>query len=526
MSRQLNNFYANNKRIAKNTIFLYFRMIITMVVGLYTSRIVLQQLGESDYGIYNVVGGFVTMLAFINSTMANGTQRFLSFEIGKGLSVRLQKVFSNAFTLHLIIAALIFLIAETIGFWFIDTQMNIPESRHTAAMYVYQFSIFTFIISVIQVPFMSALISHEKMNVYAYMSIYDVTVKLIVVLLLKISDYDKLIIYSGLICLAQISSAILYNFYTQNKFEECSMKISWDWPIAKEIAGFSVWTLIGAFGCTTNGQGVNILLNIFYGTVVNAARGIALQVNGIIVGFSRNFQVAATPQIIKLYSEGKIEEMTNLAIKTSKYSAFLLLLLMLPVFINVEYMLSLWLGNYPNYTPTFVRIVLIQSLIQSMSGPVVTVTHAGGKLKMPNLTGGISIVLALPICYIALKLGCSPTGIFIINIFPWFFECFFDAYYAQKYAGFSLKRFYKEVYIKVFVVTFISIILSYCISKIIIGGLIGMIIDCSVCVIFTAIIIIFLGLTINERLLLTNIIRVKIKDINYEKFTRNNANGR
>ena len=502
----------NNKRIAKNTFFLYFRMLLTLVVGLYTSRVVLQILGVSDYGLYNVVGGFVTMLAFLNGTMANGTQRFLSYAIGKGDVGKIKKVFSNALTLHVLIGIVILLLAETVGLWFVSAQMNIPQGRETAALWVYQFSVFTFVISVIQVPFMSTLISHEKMDIYAYMSIYEVTAKLLVVFLIQMLAYDKLILYAALICLVQISTAFLYNLYTRKHYEESSLKLGFDKKTFKEMTSFSLWTLIGAFGCTTNGQGVNVLLNIFFGTAINAARGVAFQVNSIIVGFSRNFQVASNPQIIKFYAEGKIAEMTNLANRTSKYSAYLLLFIMLPVFIDIEYLLKIWLGKYPDYTPVFLRLVLIQSLIQSMSGPVVTVTHAGGKLKMPNLTGGVSILISLPICYIALKMGCSPIVVFIINIFPWFFECFFDAFYAQKYTGFSMKRFYKEVYIKVASVSVISLVLSYlACCRIPFDNFAKLVFVCVICVLVSSVSILFVGLDKQERKILLDFVKHKIK---------------
>lgn len=509
MSNQTSN---NNKRIAKNTIFLYFRMLLTLVVGLYSSRVVLQTLGISDYGLYNVVGGFVTMLAFLDGTMANGTQRFLSYAIGKGDIHNLKRVFANALTLHVLIGIVILLLAETVGFWFVFSQMNIPLGRESAAIWVYHFSVFTFVISVIQVPFMSTLIAHEKMDIYAYMSIYEVTSKLLVVFLIQILAYDKLILYAALICLAQISTAFFYNLYTRRHYEETTLKLGFDKKTIKEMTSFSLWTLIGAFGCTTNGQGVNILLNIFFGTVVNAARGVAFQVNNIIVGFSRNFQVASYPQIIKFYAEGKIGEMSNLANRTSKYSAYLLLFIMLPVFIDIEYLLKVWLGKYPENTVVFLRIVLIQSLIQSMSGPIVTVTHAGGKLKMPNLTGGVSILMSLPICYIALKMGCSPVVVFVINIFPWFFECFFDAYYAQKYTGFSMKRFYKDVYLKVACVSVISLSLSYLACYYIpFDNFAKLVIVCVICVLISSVSILFVGLENIERKMFFDFVKRKIK---------------
>lgn len=486
-------------------------MLLTLVVGLYTSRVVLSTLGVSDYGLYNVVGGFVTMLTFLSSTLTNGSQRFLTYEIGTGNIERLKRVFTTSLSLHMILAGICFIIAETIGVWFLNTQMNIPEGREFAAFWVYQFSIVTFLITIVQVPFISCLIAHEKMDIYAYMSIYDVVMKLIVVFLIQISNLDKLIFYAALICMVQVSSALLYNIYTRNKFEECVIKTTMDKELVKEMAGFSGWTLIGALGCSANGQGINILLNIFFGTVVNAARGVAFQVNNIVVGFSRNFQLAANPQIIKLYAEGRVDEMTKLVIRSSKFSAFLMLFIMLPVIFNIDFMLRLWLGDYPEYTDIFVILVLIQSLIQSMSGPVVTATHAGGKLKMPNLTGGLSILMALPICYIALKFGCSPVLVFILNMIPWLFECYFDAYYAQKYTRFSMWRFYKEVYVRVFLVFIISSSLIYsCACYIKIGGWLRFLSICTFCVIISIMTIYLFGLNKDERVYAINMIKNKL----------------
>lgn len=502
----------NNKRIAKNTVFLYFRMLLTMFVGLYASRVVLRTLGASDYGLYNVVGGFVTMLSFLSSVMTNGTQRFLSYELGRGDKFRLKEVFSNALTLHFLMAGFLLLLAETIGIWFLTNHMTIPSGRENAAFWVFQFSVLTFLVSVVQVPFMSSLISHEKMDIYAYMSIYDAVMKLLVVFLIGIGGYDKLILYAALICLVQFSSALLYNLYTQKHYEECRLRFRFDGTLIKEMSKFSGWTLIGAFGYTANGQGVNVLLNMFFGTVVNAARGIAFQVSNILAGFSRNLQVAANPQIIKLFADGKVEEMTNLAIRTSKLCAFLLLIIMTPVFVDIEYILKIWLVDYPVQTPLFLRIILVQALIMSMSGPVVTVTHAGGKLKMPNLTGGLIIVLALPVSYVALKLGCTPEWVLIINIIPWIFECFFDAYYAQKYTGFSMKRFYKETYFVVLCNSLFGMASSYLICGFVrVEGFWGFLFDGMICVLICASVIWCFGLKKYEKKYIVEFVKNKFK---------------
>lgn len=514
----MENQISNNKRIAKNTVFLYFRLLITVAVGLYTSRVVLATLGISDYGLYNVVGGFVALLAFINLTLTNGTQRFISYALGEGNNEKLKLVFSNALLIHVLIASIVLVLSEVIGPWFISTQMNIPEGREVASQYVYQFSVIAFIVSILQVPFMSALVAHEKMDIYAYMSIYDVVMKLLIVFFIQVVDCDKLILYAGLFALVQISDACLYALYCRRKYTECRIKFSYDKQLFKELVGFSSWNLVGALGCSANGQGVNILLNIFWGTIVNAARGIAFQVNGILVSFSRNFQIAANPQIIKLYADKKVEEMTNLAIQTAKYSGFLMIFLMLPFLIDIEYILKLWLGNYPELAPVFLRIILVQSLIQTLSGPPVTVTHASGMIKMPNLTSGIILLLFLPITYIALKLGASPVMVFIINVIPWFFECYFDTYYAQKYTGFSQKRFYKEVYVRVFLVLIVSFLSVYLLNSLLcFTGFLNFAKNVFLSIIIVSLFVYTLGLRKDERIVLSrkiNSILLKIRHKN------------
>ena len=503
---------SNNKRIAKNTIYLYFRMFLTLLVGLYTSRVVLQTLGISDYGLYNVVGGFVSMLSFINATMATGTQRFLSFAIGQRDFEKLKSIFANAFVLHLLIAILIFILAETIGLWFLYTQMNVPDGRFDAALWTYQFSVLTLMVSVLQVPFMSSLVAHEKMNIYAYISVFDVIMKLLVVFMIRICDADKLILYAALMFSIQFLSAMLYNIYCHKQYTECRFSFRYNKEVLREMAGFSGWTIIGMLANTTNGQGINVLFNIFCGTIVNAARGIAFQVNNILMGFVKNFQIAANPQIIKLYAEGNFTEMTNLTLQSSKISAFLLLLIMLPFFVDIDFVLYFWLGKYPDLTTEFVRIVLLQSLIQSMTNPVVIVTHAAGKLKMPNLLGGLAILLSLPFSYWLLNKGYSPSVILTVNIIPYVIEGFFDSYFAQKYAGFSQKRFFKEVYLRVISVACLSMVVPFILTLIWKEqNLCRFLLLSAICVAFTTFFILFLGIDRKQRIELLSFLKQKIK---------------
>ena len=487
---------SNNKRIAKNTLYMYIRMLITMVVGLYTSRIVLATLGTSDFGLYNVIGGIVVVLASINGTLATGTQRFLSYAIGENNETKLNTVFSTAVLIHLIFAIILFIIAETIGLWFLCYEMNIPAGRETAAFWVYQFSIVTTVINIVQVPYMSAIIAHERMNVYAYMSIYDVVAKLLVVYLILVAQYDKLIFYAAMICVVSTTSALLYNVYCRSKFPECKLHPKMDRAVFREMAFFSSWNIFGCVSVPLQTQGLNILLNIFFNTIVNAARGIAVQINNIIIQFVNNFQTAVNPQIVKLYAAGEKKEMIHLVINNSKFAGFLYLFIAVPLFIEIKFVLDLWLVEYPEYTIPFVRIVLIQSLIQTLTRPVVMVVHAVGKMKGPNLTAGIALLLAVPLTYVLLKVGLDPVTVFAINLAPWVLETFFELYFENKYIGFPIWGFYKKVYLVVFPIALLLVSVPYLAHVYLpMDGWGRFLIVCIISVITSAVTIYYLGLS-------------------------------
>lgn len=508
---------ASNKRIAKNTLFMYFRMLITMAVGLYTSRVVLATLGASDYGLYNVVGGIVVVLASINGTLATGTQRFLSFALGENDDLKLKSVFSTAVLLHLLFAAIFLIIAESAGLWFLNAKMNIPEGRDVAAFWVYQFSILATVISIIQVPYMSAIIAHEKMSVYAYMSIYDAVAKLLIVYLIQIAHYDKLIFYAGLICAVGATSALLYNLYCRYKFEECKLHPKMDKGVFKDMATFSGWNIFGCVAFPLQTQGLNILLNIFFSTIVNAARGIAVQINNIILQFVNNFQTAVNPQIVKLYAAGKKEEMIHLVINNSKFAGFLYLFIAVPLFVEIEFVLDIWLGEYPEYTIPFVRIILIQSLIQTLTRPVVMVVHAVGKMKGPNLTAGIALLLAVPLTYVLLKAGLDPVSVFAINLIPWILETFFELYFENKYIGFPIWGFYKKVYLVVFPIALLMLAVPFLAHKLLpLEGWGRFLVVGTISVITSAVLIYYLGLSKHLREMVKN----KAKSIFLSKIHR------
>lgn len=441
----------NNKRIARNTIFLYARMFITLIVGLYTSRVVLATLGFSDYGLYNVVGGVVAMFGFLNTTLSSSTQRYLNFELGQGNTERLKDVFSTALVQHILLIGVIIFLAETVGLWFVLNKLNVPEGREQAAMWCYQSSIIAVCVQIIQLPFMSSIIAHEKMDVYAYVSIFDVVAKLLVVYLIQIASFDRLIFYAALLLLVQIIGALIYDIYGHRHYSEVRFNLKYDKSLFKEMLGFSGWNVIGCLASALNNYGLNILFNLFFGTIVNAARGISFQVNGVVTQFSNNFQIAVKPQVVKCYACNQLAEMKRLVFNSAKYSAILMLLVVIPISLEIQFLLGIWLGEFPYETIAFVRIILVHSVFTAMLGPVLMAVHASGYLKNIAITAGLFNLLLLPTNYILLKRGLPPEAALFINIIGTCIETFIELFWLNRYIKFPILEFYKEVYLKVFV---------------------------------------------------------------------------
>lgn len=438
-----------NKIIAKNTIMLYIRMLFIMGVTLYTSRIILSTLGVVDFGIYNIVGGVVIMFSFLNNAMSASTQRFLSYELGRKNIDNLNKVFSMSVITHAIIAMCILLLSETVGLWFLNTFLVIPSERLIAANWVYQFSVLTFIISILNVPYSASIISHEKMNIFAYLSILDVSLKLASVFILQVSSFDKLKLYSILIFIVTLCIQTVYMLYSTNKFIECKLRFYWDKEIFKTLISFTSWNLFGSMSGIASSQGANILLNLFFGPTLNAARGIAFQVNGAINSFVSNFQTAIKPQIIKSYANKEFDYMNILVLKGSKYSFYLLLFLSLPFLVEINTILNAWLSIVPDYTSIFCRLVIINSLIESISGSLATVAQATGKVKYYQSKVGILILLNLPISYLLLTLGSPSFMVFIINIIISILALYLRLQILKKIANLSISIFKNEVLYKV-----------------------------------------------------------------------------
>ena len=402
---------SNNKTIAKNTVFLYFRMLFTMLVSLYTSRVVLQVLGVDDYGIYQTVGGLVAMLSFLNGALSTGSSRFLTFELGRNDSDKLRKTFSTTLLMHMILALFLALIAETVGLWFIYNKLVIAPERMSAAIFAYHLSILTALVTITQVPYTASIISHERMGIYAYMSIVEVSLKLGIVYLLTVTSWDKLQMYAVLLCLVQISIALFYRCYCVRNFSETCFRWRMDRSIAKKVLSYSGWNLWANTSIALNQQGTIVLINMFFSPAVVAARAVANQVNMAANQFVQNFRTAANPQIVKRYASGDLEGSKKLLLESTKYSYYLMLLLSLPICLVAQPLLELWLHEVPEYTAIFLQLAIATSLFQVFDTSFYTALYAKGQIRENALISPTLGFLAFPVVYIMFRYGCSPISL-------------------------------------------------------------------------------------------------------------------
>ena len=436
-------------------------MLLVMGVNLYTSRVVLRILGFEDYGLYNVVGGIVTMFTFLNGSLGSATSRYITFELGKKNFERLNKIFNTALVIHIAIAVLIILLAETVGLWFFYEKMTIPADRLNAAFWVYQISIITCFFSLTQVPYNATIIAYEDMKIYAYVGIAEVLLKLGVVFLLLVSPIDRLVFYAILLCLIQISIMLFYRLYCNRHFPSCQIALYKDKSLFKEMFSYGGYDLIGNISGLAQGQGLNILLNMFFGPTVNAARGIAYQVQGAITQFSNNFMTAVRPQIIKSYAEGDLEAMMKLVKQSSCFSFYLMWMISLPACLEANYLLSLWLGEYPEHTVNFLILVIMLCLLQAIKTPRVTVFHATGHIKWNNIISGTILCLAFPFAYIALKLGGNPEVVFWMSNLTMLLSEITSVLILKKYIKFSVHDYLINVHVRCLFITLVSFILPY-----------------------------------------------------------------
>ena len=449
----------NNKRIAKNTLLLYFRMLLTMVVSLYTSRVVLGALGVEDYGIYNVVGGVVAMFSMLSGSLSAAISRFITFELGTGNKEKLKRVFSSSVTIQMGLSAIILVLAETVGLWFLNNKMVIPESRMNAANWVYQLSLLTFVINLISIPYNAAIIAHERMSAFAYISVFEAVSKLVVAYCIVISPIDRLILYAIMLTTIAIIIRLIYGSYCKRKFEECTYHFIYDHDLLKQMFGFAGWNFIGASSALLRDQGGNIVINLFSGPAVNAARGIAFQVNTAIHSFVTNFMTALNPQITKSYASGDRKYMMTLLFQGARLSYYILLMLSLPVIVNTHYILKLWLGQVPEHTVLFVQLVLIFGMCESISSPLITAMLATGKIRNYQLVVGGCQMMNLPVSYILLRLGAIPETVLIVAIAISQLCLATRLYMLRGLIGLKALDFLKQVYVNVIIVTICSGIL-------------------------------------------------------------------
>lgn len=447
---------VDNKRIAKNTILLYFRMIFLMLVSLYTSRVILKALGVEDYGIYNIVGGFVALLSFLNGAISASTSRYITFALGQNDETKLKKIISTCKLTHLIIASLVLVLGESVGIWFILNKLVIPETRMTAALWVYHCSIISTVVMIWSVPYNACIIAHEKMSAFAYISIYEAIMKLVIVFLLMTISLDRLILYALLLLGVQISVRIIYLWYCHHHFEESKAKTAYDKGLFKEIISFAGWNLWGNLAAALFTQGVNIVLNIFFGPVVNAARGIAVTVQSTVQQFASNFQTAINPQITKTYACSEYKAMHTLICRSSKFTFILLYALSLPIIIETPFILNLWLGQVPDYTVNFIRLMLAICVIDAMANPFMTAASATGKVKVYQLVIGSILLLIVPISYMVLKIGGVPESVFLVHWIVILVAFIIRLFFLRSMIGISIRFYLSNVVLPSLIVGIVS----------------------------------------------------------------------
>lgn len=506
-----------NKRLAKNSLVLYIRMLFTMVIQLYTSRLVLQALGVDDYGIYNVVGGVVLLLNSVNASLSNANARFIAVEIGSGYNGNLRRLFGCIMSIHYLFAVLILLIAETVGLWFVMNKLVIPEARMTAAFWVYQSAVLSSIITIISSPYNGLIIAHEKMTAFAVISIFDSIAKLSVAFVLFITTFDRLIVYAILIVFIHIVVRCIYTIYCSKNFEESNFKLVLDKDISKKVLSFAGWTLTGNVAVMGVTQGLNILLNIFFGAAVNAARGIAVQVQGATRMFVNGFQTAINPQIHKTYSQRDMHRMHMLVNLSSRFSYFLMLIVTIPVCLHTQYILSLWLDNVPEYTAPFVQIMMAVSLINTLQNPTMTALHATGDLKAVQIVESLLLISVIPIAYMFLKwMHITPVMVFGIYFIIEFITQFVRVFMI--YPKVQIKRviYLKNVLIPISLVTFVATIGCILFNELVeVTTFIELIAATMAYISITVLSIFIFGINRAERMYIVNFVRSKILKINF-----------
>ena len=490
----------NNKRIAKNTLLLYVRMLFTMAVSLFTSRVILNTLGVEDYGINNVVGGIVTMFSVLSGSLSASISRFITFELGKGNLQRLKTVFSTGVNIQLGMSLLVVILAEAVGIWFLNTKMNIPVERLNAANWVFQCAILTFVLNLLSVPYNAAIIAHEKMSAFAYISVVEVSLKLIIVYLLTITPFDRLKTYAVLFLCVGAVVRFIYGYYCKRHFEECTYHFVLDKPILKEMTGFAGWNFLGSGAYLLNTQGVNILMNLYFGVAVNAARGVATQVDAALKQFVNNFTTAVNPQITKSYAQGDLDYMHKLVCRSAKFSAFLMMFFAVPIILETNTILTIWLKTVPDYAVIFLQWIIISSFMDTvLANSLVTSMFATGKIKRYQIIVTTVGCLVFPLSWIAFKLGFEPQVGYILYFIIYTILLFVRLYLLKDMVKLPVMMYIREVLYKLAPV----IVVGFAIPGILIltmdAGWLRLILVCLLSVLVTAASEYFIGLSNKEK---------------------------
>lgn len=497
---------GNNRRIARNTLMLYLRMGASMLVSLYTARIVLGTLGEVDYGILNVVTGCVAIFTFLNGALSGSTSSFLTFELGRGDTEQLKRTFSATIVLHLLLALAIIILSETVGLWLLTQKLVIPAERMSAAHWAYQIGIISMVVDIIKVPYGAAIIAHEKMDIYAYLSLFDVGAKLLLAFLIQAIGGDKMIIWAMMTMVVGIVYTVIYVIYCNKQFEEArNIKFHKDKPLYKQLFLYSWWDLIGNISGMLQGQGINILLNMFFGPIMNTARAISYQVQGALTQFANNFMLASRPQIIKLYAANKIEEMMKLVYRSSCMAFYLSFVMTLPLCLELKYVLDIWLGEYPAETIPFTMLILVNGLIVNIKSSRVAAIHATRHIKLTNITVGIILCSVFPIAYILLRMGFAVSSVFITLIATTFLAEVMAVFVLRKYIKFSVASYWIQVYGRCILVVACSILPVYAVHAAMTEGFVRLIAVSATSLVVVSIFVYTLGVDRETRTALNNI---------------------
>lgn len=499
----------DTKRIAKNTLAMYIRMAVTMVVGLYTSRVILNVLGVEDYGTYNVVGGVVSMFSLLTASMSASISRYLTFSLGKGDRDELRRVFSVSLEVQLFLAVVIVLAVEAVGVWFLNTQMKIPPDRLVAANWVMQCSLVSFVVGLLMVPYNASIISHERMNIYAYISIWDAVMKLVIVYALYVSPFDKLKSYAVLLLVVSTLTTSFYWLYCKRHFEECRFRVVRDKRLLKEMTSFAGWGMIGDGAWILNTEGVNILINMFFGVVLNAARGIATTVDNMVQNFVRNFMVALNPQIVKSYAAGDFDYMHRLIFMGSKYSYFLMLFFFIPISLETRTILTLWLKIVPDYAVAFTRLTLMSTMCLTLGNTMIPAVQATGKIRNYTIVMGLMALANFPLTWIAFALGASPILAYVIYFLIFFSMVFVRLYVVKGLIHLSVRAYVKNVLLRVASVTIIAYAVPTAICVLQSDSFLRLLEICVLSVISSLLTVYFVGLSDLERNYAKNIVMKK-----------------